>query len=190
MSSLKKSNNMSGRRGSMDNPNIPPPLENIQENISIIQSMEGMNVFITGATGFVGKVLLEKILRSIPSCGKLIILVRPRKGSTAAARVQKEIVQSEVFNRLRSERPDCTEYILSKLHIVPGELTRPNMGLSDEDLEFCKRNVNIVLHIAAITDFNQRIDKAMEMNTMGIRHIYTYTYTYIYIYISTPTHAP
>jgi len=38
------------------------------------------NLLITGTTGFVGKVLLEKILRDMPSVGLIFLLVRPKKG--------------------------------------------------------------------------------------------------------------
>lgn len=34
------------------------------------------NILMTGITGFVGKVLLEKVLRSLPESGKLYLLVR------------------------------------------------------------------------------------------------------------------
>jgi alcohol-forming fatty acyl-CoA reductase len=39
----------------------------------------GKNVFITGATGFCGKVLVEKLLRVCESIGKIYILVRKKK---------------------------------------------------------------------------------------------------------------
>jgi fatty acyl-CoA reductase len=37
-------------------------------------------IFITGTTGFVGKVVLEKILRSLPDFKKIYVMVRPKKG--------------------------------------------------------------------------------------------------------------
>ncbi len=156
------------KRGSLGTSDqLPSPAPTASDGLSIVTSLHGMNIFITGATGFVGKVLVEKILRSIPNCGELILLVRPNKGSTAADRCHKEVVLSPVFNRLRSERKDFDSYIKSKLHVVAGELTRPEMGLGKEDLAYCKRKVNVVIHVAAITDFNERIDKAIEMNVMG-----------------------
>ena len=33
-------------------------------------------IFITGTTGFIGKVILEKILRSLPDFKKLFLLIR------------------------------------------------------------------------------------------------------------------
>ncbi len=37
-----------------------PPLS---ANASVLKTFEGKNVFLTGGTGFVGKVIVEKILR-------------------------------------------------------------------------------------------------------------------------------
>ena len=45
-------------------------------------------LFITGATGFMGKVLVEKLLRSCPAVRKLYLLVRPKKGQSPQQRVE------------------------------------------------------------------------------------------------------
>ena len=39
---------------------------------------EGKSVLITGATGFIGKVLLEKILRSLPGVKTIYVAITPR----------------------------------------------------------------------------------------------------------------
>ena len=44
-------------------------------------------VFITGATGFMGKCLVEKLLRSVPELGRLFILVRPKRGKPVKDRI-------------------------------------------------------------------------------------------------------
>ena len=49
------------------------------------QSYANKTVFLTGATGFLGKVVVEKLLRSVPQVRRVYCLVRPRPGSTATA---------------------------------------------------------------------------------------------------------
>lgn len=46
------------------------------------------NVFVTGVTGFLGKVLLEKLLRSCPSIGNIYVLLRPKKDKDPKDRVR------------------------------------------------------------------------------------------------------
>lgn len=54
---------------------------------SIAEYYSGKNVMITGATGFMGKVLVEKLLRSCPEVKALYILVRPKAGQSMQQRV-------------------------------------------------------------------------------------------------------
>jgi nucleoside-diphosphate-sugar epimerase len=57
----------------------------------VIHFFEGQNIFVTGATGFLGKVLLEKLIRMCPDVGNIFVLVRPRKGMQPSERVQNII---------------------------------------------------------------------------------------------------
>lgn len=54
---------------------------------SVVEYYAGKNVLITGATGFMGKVLVEKLLRSCPEVKALYILVRPKAGQSMQQRV-------------------------------------------------------------------------------------------------------
>ena len=45
-------------------------------SLAVIDFYRNKNILITGTTGFLGKVLLEKFLYSIPDCGKIYILIR------------------------------------------------------------------------------------------------------------------
>ena len=46
----------------------------------------GKNILVTGVTGFVGKVLVEKLLRSCPDVATIFLCVRPKKGKTVQER--------------------------------------------------------------------------------------------------------
>lgn len=50
------------------------------ETDRITPYFDGKIIFITGGTGFLGKVLVEKFLRCLPNIGGLWLLVRPKKG--------------------------------------------------------------------------------------------------------------
>jgi len=138
-------------------------------NLSIVNALRGKTLLLTGATGFLGKIILEKILRSAPDVGRIYVLVRPRKGSTADERMQSEIIQSEVFTRLKGQIgvQQFQELIRSKLVALPGELTLAEIGLTQPLLQELYPVLNFVIHSAAIVDFNERLDRAVELNVLG-----------------------
>lgn len=75
--------------------------------MSIKDFYRGKTIFLTGATGFVGKVVLEKFFRSLPEIGRIYILVRPKRGVQIMDRVMKEIFQSPCYDKTR-ELPHFT----------------------------------------------------------------------------------
>lgn len=54
---------------------------------TIPEYFAGKSIFITGATGFMGKILVEKLLRSCPDVEKLYLLMRDKKGKTPRERL-------------------------------------------------------------------------------------------------------
>ena len=55
-------------------------------------------IFLTGTTGFVGKVVLEKFMRSLPDFKRIYVMVRPKKSISIQERLEKEILNAEIFD--------------------------------------------------------------------------------------------
>lgn len=131
--------------------------------LSVLKTLQRKNILITGATGFVGKVLVEKILRDVPEIGKLFLLIR----NNAKERLESDILSSRVFDRLREERSDFLQYSLSKLVPISGDVLDNGLGLQEKDYRRIVEEVNIVVHCAATVDFKERLDDAVRKNVLG-----------------------
>lgn len=55
----------------------------------IKQFFTGKTVFITGGSGFLGKVLIEKLLRSCPGIERIYVLMRGKKNVSGEERLKK-----------------------------------------------------------------------------------------------------
>lgn len=67
-------------------PVLPEELSHLPDRIS--QCFIGKTIFITGGSGFLGKVLIEKLLRKCPDIEKIYLLLRPKKGSSPKQRIE------------------------------------------------------------------------------------------------------
>lgn len=72
-------------------------------DVTIADFYKGRDILITGATGFIGKALIEKLLRSCSSLNRIFILTRPKRGKSFEERV-KVITDNPVSNVTYGER--------------------------------------------------------------------------------------
>lgn len=135
---------------------------------SIPDFYAGRTVFITGATGFMGKVLVEKLLRSCPAIKTIYILVRPKKGSTPHQRVE-DLLKSKLFDKVRNEDPNFNEKVIA----VSGDILEENLGISESDKETLINEVSIVFHSAATVKFDEHLKLSVQMNVIGVKSMLT-----------------
>jgi fatty acyl-CoA reductase len=65
---------------------------------SVAEFYNGRSIFITGATGFMGKALLEKLLRSCPGIKQVYILIRPKRGKDVSQRLEELLGSTVKFS--------------------------------------------------------------------------------------------
>ncbi|GMS93363.1 hypothetical protein PENTCL1PPCAC_15538, partial [Pristionchus entomophagus] len=123
-------------------------------------------LFITGASGFVGKVMVEKILYSLPGIKRIYILIRASKGKSGLER-WKQLEKLELFNRIRRECPDR----LSKVVTVDGDISLANLGISSADLNRVLEETSMVFHCAATVRFDEPLRTAVNLNMGGIARV-------------------
>ena len=144
---------------------------------TIIPFLNQKVVFITGATGFLGKGVVEKLLRHAPDIRRIYLMIRPRhrvsgKSESADARMVSKVWQSDAFARLRAELGDRFEPMMrEKLVAVPGDLTQERLGMDDKTYAQLTREVDIIINSAATVVFDEPIDLALEQNTIGPQRV-------------------
>lgn len=137
----------------------------------------GKNILLTGATGLMGKVLMEKILTDLPEIQRLYVLIRPKKlqdGTqlTADSRLWSEILQSSAFQELRlAQKEKFEEWIRSKVEAVPGDLSVERLGLDPRTGERLQNEVDLIINCAAVVSFDAPLDEALTLNTLGPKRI-------------------
>lgn len=119
-------------------------------------------VLCTGATGFMGKVLVEKLLRDCPGVSAIYIIVRDKRGSTPQQRYETYI-NDDVFEAIRDKNPDQ----LKKIKVIKGYVGIENIGLSNDDEAELIENVNLIFHCAANVRFDLPLKEAVNINVTG-----------------------
>ena len=133
--------------------------------LTIREALAGRRIGVTGATGFLGTALVERLLRCVPDC-EVAVLVRPGRRS-AAERVRREIVRNDCFDRLRREWGDDFDgQIESRLLVMAGDVGQDGLGL-DEDGMATLVTCDSVVHSAASVSFDSPLDAAVEVNLLG-----------------------
>ncbi|KUN89475.1 polyketide synthase [Streptomyces bungoensis] len=113
-------------------------------------------VLLTGATGFLGSHLLLDLLRH--SDAHVHCLVRAADEEAATARLGEQ---------LRSYRLPWSAEVRRRITVLPGDLRRPRLGLTDEQWHTLSHELDSVVGVAAAVDFLRGYQSLRTGNVLG-----------------------
>ncbi|XP_060217177.1 fatty acyl-CoA reductase 3-like [Lycium barbarum] len=141
------------------------------ESCCINQFLEGKTIFITGATGYLAKILTEKILRVQPNVKKLYLLIRASDSNSAKQRFN-EVIKTDLFGVLREKLGHNLQGLIEdKVFPVAGDIACDSLGINFELKDDMCREIDTIVNSAATTRFDERYDTAIRINALGAMNI-------------------
>lgn len=134
----------------------------------IADAFKGKTLLVTGSTGFLGKSIVEKCLRAIPDVARINLAIRSSARRPAAERLEREILSSPAFKRLKDELGEdgFARLAREKLAVIEIDLGRDGLGLSEESRDQL-RACDVVIHSAAAVEFDNPADLSAQTNLLG-----------------------
>lgn len=123
-------------------------------------------MLLTGATGFLGQALLEKLLSAYPTT-RVTLLVRPRGSSGADDRLRK-LLRKPVFSRWREQvgAEAVAREVAERVRVVEADLGAGTAQVALPD------DLDVVIHAASTVSFDPPIDQAFRTNVQGVIDLY------------------
>ncbi|PZC76300.1 hypothetical protein B5X24_HaOG204812 [Helicoverpa armigera] len=141
---------------------VPRPAPQSSTPPLIPEFFAGREVFITGATGFMGKVLVERLLWTCRDISRLHLLLREKKDVAPEKRLS-QLKQSQVFDVIRQHCPKQ----LDKLSMLAGDVTKRRFGLDHHAISQLNQ-VSVVFHSAATLKFDEPLPVALQQNVHSV----------------------
>ncbi|GLH09061.1 Fatty acyl-CoA reductase [Gryllus bimaculatus] len=116
---------------------------------TVAEFYRGQSVLLTGGSGFVGRVLLEKLLFYCPDIDTVYVLLRPRKGLSVQERLHK----------------------LLDVPAVECDSAQPGLALAEADARVLAERVSVVFHLAASVRFDDPLITAVHTNACATRDL-------------------
>ena len=112
------------------------------------------SIFLTGFPGFIAGRLVERLAKTET---QFFLLVQPPF-------VEKAMEEIE-------EIAEATNTPLESFVIVEGDITKPNLGISNDDLETIQFETTDVFHLAAVYDLAVSKEIAFDVNLQGTKNV-------------------
>jgi thioester reductase-like protein len=142
------------------------------ERLSVRSTMAGRHIMLIGVTGFIGKVWLVDLLEKLSDIGRITLLIRRNRTTSARRRFEKIVEESPTFDTLQERHgPKLGAFLKKKLEIVEGDLSLPGLGLDEATQARLAKSLDLVVNSAGLTDFNPDLREAVLSNVDSALHL-------------------
>ena len=139
----------------------------------IREALAGRRILLTGATGFLGRALLERLLVDVP-VARIDVMIR----GDARARLD-EVLESSMFGAAVTQlgRKDLRALVDDRVHPISIDLTQAAPPVAED--------VDLIIHTAAAVSFDPPIDEAFDTNLRASLALYEAARGRPFVHVST-----
>ena len=121
--------------------------------------MKNTNIFLSGATGFLGSYLMADLLTNPKA--KIYALVRAKNNTEGLNRLQEKLLKIDRWQDNFKER------------IIPvlGDLTKPFLGINQETWVELEEKIDLIYHNGALVNFIYPYSQLKSSNVLGTKDI-------------------
>ncbi|MBD1945566.1 amino acid adenylation domain-containing protein, partial [Coleofasciculus sp. FACHB-712] len=116
-------------------------------------------IFLTGATGFLGAFLLSELLQQTQA--DIYCLVRATNAESGKERLQNSLESYSLWD----------ENFSSRIIPIMGELSKPFLGLSDEQFRDMASQIDVIYHNGALVNFTYPYSALKAANVLGTQEV-------------------
>jgi thioester reductase-like protein len=131
----------------------------IPNNLPAYQFSEPKNIFVTGATGFLGAFIVWELLQQTQA--NIYCLVRASDHQSATARIRNNFKRYAIWNRSFAAR------------VIPvvGDLSQPLLGLKPQAFQNLATAIDTIYHSGAMLNYVYPYSAAKAANVLGTQEV-------------------
>jgi thioester reductase-like protein len=135
------------------------------EKLSVRATLANRHIMLIGVTGFIGKVWLVNLLENIPEIGKITLLIRRNRTTSAQRRFEKIVEESPAFDTLQERYGrSLGAFLKAKVEVVDGDVSAAGLGLDEATQARLVKSLDLIVNSAGLTDFNPDLREALSSN--------------------------
>uniref|UniRef100_A0A182JFZ0 Fatty acyl-CoA reductase n=1 Tax=Anopheles atroparvus TaxID=41427 RepID=A0A182JFZ0_ANOAO len=126
---------------------------------------QGKSVLLTGGSGFLGKLLIEKFIKCDVS--EILLILRRKKGVSPTDRLEQLLGKEPVFVNYVKD----PQLYRAKIRVIEGDVSEVGVGIANDDLAYVYERTNIIVHAAADVRFDESLKESIQTNVRGTQEM-------------------